>query len=135
MRTELAWRDKKAVDAPVVKGLAVAALAAMGEAGDDKLGLLAPLLTDEIASYCLNMSKLNLYQCLAVSKPQYEDIFCLGQHSMIDIGNCVVKAAGSDPGDQAGQGGNPRAGAENPSQEVVFHGRAETLRAWAEACI
>ena len=41
------------------------------------------------------MSKLNLYQCLAVSKPQYEDIFCLGQHSMIDIGNCVVKAAGS----------------------------------------
>ena len=79
----------------VVKGLAVAALAAMGEAGDDKLGLIAPLLTDEISSYCLNMSKLNLYQCLAVSKPQYEDIFCLGQHSMIDIGNCVVKAAGS----------------------------------------
>jgi hypothetical protein len=79
----------------VMKGLAIAALAAMGEAGDDKLERLAPLLADEVSAYCLNMSKLNLYQCLAVSKPQYEDIFCLGQHSMIDIGACVVKAAGS----------------------------------------
>jgi hypothetical protein len=79
----------------VVNGLAIAALAALGEAGDDKLDRLQPLLTDETSGYCLNMSKLNLYQCLAVSKPQYEDIFCLGQHSMIDIGQCVVKAAGS----------------------------------------
>jgi hypothetical protein len=79
----------------VVKGLAVAALTALGEAGDDKLEQITPLLSDETAGYCLNMSKLNLYQCLAVSKPQYEDIFCLGQHSMIDIGQCVVKAAGS----------------------------------------
>lgn len=79
----------------VVKGLAIAALAAMGEAGDDQADRLTPLLTDETSGYCLNMSKLNLYQCLAVSRPQYEDIFCLGQHSMIDIGQCVAKAAGS----------------------------------------
>jgi hypothetical protein len=81
--------------ATVARGLAVAALAAMGEAGDDHLQQLAPLLQEESSAYCLNMSKLNLYQCLAVSRPQYEDIFCLGQHSMIDIGQCVVKAAGS----------------------------------------
>ena len=79
----------------VVRGLAIAALAAMGEAGDDKLAQITPLLTDETSGYCLNMSKLNLYQGLAVSKPQYEDIFCLGQHSMMDIGQCVIKAAGS----------------------------------------
>ena len=79
----------------VVRGLAIAALAAMGEAGDDKLDRIMPLLADETSGYCLNMSKLNLYQCLAVSKPQYEDIFCLGQHSMMDIGQCVIKAAGS----------------------------------------
>jgi hypothetical protein len=79
----------------VVRGLAIAALAAMGEAGDDHLDRIMPLLADESSGYCLNMSKLNLYQCLAVSKPQYEDIFCLGQHSMMDIGQCVIKAAGS----------------------------------------
>jgi hypothetical protein len=79
----------------VARGLAIAALAALGEAGDDHLDQIMPLLSDESSGYCLNMSKLNLYQCLAVSRPQYEDIFCLGQHSMIDIGQCVVKAAGS----------------------------------------
>lgn len=79
----------------VQRALALAALAALGEAGDEKYDQISWLLTDEASSYCLNMSKLNLYQCLAVSKPQYEDIFCMGQHSMIDIGQCVVKAAGS----------------------------------------
>lgn len=79
----------------VIHGLAVAALAALGQAGDDKLDRVMPLLTEESSAYCLTMSKLNLYQCLAVSKPHYEDIFCLGQHSMMDIGQCVIKAAGS----------------------------------------
>ena len=40
---------------------------------------------------------LNLYQCLAVSKPHYEDIFCLGQHVMLDTGQCVMIAAGAPP--------------------------------------
>jgi len=41
------------------------------------------------------MAKLNLYQCLAVSKPHYEDIFCLGQHILIDTGSCMVKWTGA----------------------------------------
>jgi hypothetical protein len=40
------------------------------------------------------MAKLNLYQCLAVSRPHYEDVFCLGQHIMMDTGRCMIKAAG-----------------------------------------
>ena len=38
------------------------------------------------------MAKLNLYQCLASAGPHYEDIYCLGQHAMIDPGQCVVDA-------------------------------------------
>ena len=53
------------------------------------------LKTQDDSSFCLNMAKLNLYQCLAVSKPHYEDVFCLGQHILIDTGACVVKAAGA----------------------------------------
>ena len=41
------------------------------------------------------MGKLNLYQCLAVAKPHYEDVFCLGQHILIDTGQCVIKASGA----------------------------------------
>ncbi|HYE47324.1 MAG TPA: hypothetical protein VEA44_16285, partial [Caulobacter sp.] len=79
----------------VVRGLALAALAALGEAGDDKLAALTPLFFDEPSMFCLNMSKLMLYQCLAAAKPHYEDVFCLGQHVLIDTGQCTLKSAGA----------------------------------------
>jgi hypothetical protein len=79
----------------VIRGLAVAALAALGAAGDENLTSIDALSVDPATNSCLNMAKLNLYQCLAVSKPHYEDIFCLGQHILIDTGACVIKAAGA----------------------------------------
>jgi hypothetical protein len=79
----------------IVRGLAVAALAALGEAGDEELISLAPLMTDGPTATCLNTAKLNLYQCLAVARPNYEDIFCLGQHVLMDTGQCVMIAAGA----------------------------------------
>ena len=79
----------------VIRGMAVAALAALGYAGDDKLPLIEAVMAEPASAMCLNMAKLNLYQCLAVSKPHYEDVFCLGQHIMIDTGMCVIKASGA----------------------------------------
>jgi hypothetical protein len=79
----------------VVRGLTLAALAAIGEAGDANFDAITTLSAEPNAAYCLNMAKLNLYQCLAVSKPHYEDIFCLGQHILIDTGSCLVKATGA----------------------------------------
>ncbi|GGL34349.1 MULTISPECIES: hypothetical protein [Caulobacter] len=79
----------------VIRGLAVAALAALGYAGDDKLPLIEAVMAEPASAMCLNMAKLNLYQCLAVAKPHYEDVFCLGQHIMIDTGMCVLKASGA----------------------------------------
>jgi hypothetical protein len=78
----------------VVRGLAVAALAALGQAGDASLDLVTPVMAEPNAGTCLSLSKLNLYQCLAVSKPYYEDVFCLGQHAMIDTGKCVMRSVG-----------------------------------------
>jgi len=78
----------------VTRGLAVAALAALGEGGDENDAAVQGLMTDSNGGFCLNMSKLNLYQCLAVAKPWYEDVFCLGQHVLIDTGQCITKAAG-----------------------------------------
>jgi len=78
----------------VVHALAVAALAALGEAGDDKAPLIVSMLGDASSQKCLDMAKLNLYQCLAVAKPHYEDVFCLGQHALADTGECMEYAAG-----------------------------------------
>jgi len=80
----------------ITNGLAIAAIAALGGADDGSdQARLAPLLVESETAYCLNMAKLNLYQCLAVAGPHYEDIFCLGQHGLMDTGQCMISAAGS----------------------------------------
>ena len=81
----------------VIRGLALAALAVLGEAGDDHAAQIAPIVGESVTAACLGDAKLNLYQCLAVSKPHYEDIFCLGQHVMMDTGQCVMISAGAPP--------------------------------------
>ena len=78
----------------VLRGLSLAALAVFGRAGEADLPRLAPLLSDAKSADCMKMAKLNLYQCMAVAGPHYEDVFCLGQHALIDTGQCVIAAAG-----------------------------------------
>ena len=82
----------------VYRGLALAALAALGEATSlEREPGVNSLLEENTAGFCLNMSKLNLFQCLSVAKPYYEDVFCLGQHILLDTAQCVTKAAGTPP--------------------------------------
>ncbi len=78
----------------VARALQVAAIAALGEAGDDAYDQLAAVAVDDNTTTCLHIAKLNLYQCLAVAKPNYEDIFCMGQHALADTGSCLAKNAG-----------------------------------------
>jgi hypothetical protein len=72
----------------VARGVALAALSVLGEQRQGQ-----SLMSEPNTGSCLHMAKLNLYQCLASAGPHYEDIFCLGQHAMIDPGQCVVDAA------------------------------------------
>ena len=78
----------------VIRSLAIAALAALGEAGDANVEQVLGLMNEPNIGGCMNSSKLNLYQCLAVARPHYEDVFCLGQHAMMDTGRCMIRAAG-----------------------------------------
>ncbi len=79
----------------VVRGMAIAALAVLGAAGDDDMANISALMVNDGDGFCFNMSKLNLYQCLSVAKPYYEDIFCLGLHAMMDTSQCVMSSVGS----------------------------------------
>ncbi|HXV00154.1 MAG TPA: hypothetical protein VG166_06630 [Caulobacteraceae bacterium] len=78
----------------VARAVQIAAIAALGEANDGTYDQLSILAADEGTNTCLHMAKLNLYQCLAVAKPNYEDIFCTGQHGMADTGSCIAHNAG-----------------------------------------
>lgn len=83
-----------AVTPVTVRAAALAALAVLGAAGDEAAPGLTRVLHDPKADSCMKMAKLNLYQCLAVAGPHYEDVFCLGQHAMMETAQCVSDAAG-----------------------------------------
>lgn len=81
----------------VVRSLAIAALAALGAAGDEARANTDALTVESNNEFCLNMSKLMLYQCLAASRPSYEDMFCLGRHVVRDLGSCTTQALRPPP--------------------------------------
>lgn len=83
--------------AVVNRALTIAALAALGAAGEDVRGDNDLWTTDPNAQFCLQMSKLMLYQCLAASRPSYEDMFCLGRHIMNDLATCVSQSLSPGP--------------------------------------
>lgn len=94
--------DSAEAPTPVmVRSLALAAMAELGQARSRDMPRLQVLLTERSSADCLRWSKLNLYQCMAVAGPHYEDIFCLGQHALIDTGQCVAKAASFTPAQPA----------------------------------
>jgi hypothetical protein len=74
------------------RSLALAAESVLGHATGPERDRLSPLLSEADSAECFKMAKLNLYQCMAVAGPQYEDIFCMGQHAMMDTGHCVADA-------------------------------------------
>jgi hypothetical protein len=76
------------------RALQLAAIAALGEATNTSYLNLATLVRDDVTEACLERAKRDLFQCLAVAKPNYEDIFCMGQHEMIDPSTCLANAVG-----------------------------------------
>ena len=72
----------------VTRAVALAALSALG---DEARGRSLTASEPRTGS-CLRLAKLNLYQCLASAGPQYEDIYCLGQHAMMETSRCVTDA-------------------------------------------
>ncbi|MDP3801180.1 hypothetical protein [Brevundimonas sp.] len=75
----------------VVRSLALAALAALGAGGEDARANTEALTVDQNSEFCLNMSKLMLFQCLAASRPSYEDMFCVGRHVARDLATCTAQ--------------------------------------------
>ncbi|HEY2658984.1 MAG TPA: hypothetical protein VGI79_04630 [Caulobacteraceae bacterium] len=80
--------------AVVQRGLTLAALAVLGRADRQELENVG-LVKVRASADCMTMAKLNLYQCLAVAGPHYEDIFCLGEHALKETGQCLREGAGA----------------------------------------
>jgi len=96
------------------RALALAAEAVLGHARGGDRDRLSPLLTETSSAQCLRMAKLNLYQCMAVAGPQYEDIYCMGQHAMYDTAQCVSTASHGGGQTMAAYSVRPSQGAYQP---------------------
>ncbi|MFA4893934.1 hypothetical protein [Brevundimonas sp.] len=77
----------------VTNALALAALAALGAAGEDARANTVALQSEPTSRNCLHESKLMLFQCLAASRPSYEDMFCVGRHIVRDLATCTRSSA------------------------------------------
>jgi len=73
----------------VSSALALAALAALDAAGSNAVANTDALQYDRTSQDCFASSKLNLFQCLAASRPSYEVEFCLGRHVVRDLATCA----------------------------------------------
>jgi len=73
----------------VSSALALAALAALDGAGENAVSNTDALQYDRASQDCFASSKLNLFQCLAASRPSYEVEFCLGRHIVRDLATCA----------------------------------------------
>jgi hypothetical protein len=64
-------------------------LAVRYSAGGTNEKLVETYSKNDRAEQCLHMASLTLRQCIAATRAPYEEAFCLGEHGMIDPGECV----------------------------------------------
>jgi hypothetical protein len=81
----------------VTQSLAIAALAALGAGDEAYKPNLEYLQADQTSEFCFSMSKLMLFQCLAASRPSFEDMFCVGRHVARDLATCTAQNLSPGP--------------------------------------
>jgi len=75
----------------IARSLSIAAPAALGAGRrDDRAHTEAPA-GGQNSRFCPTLSKLMLFQCLAASRPSYEDMFCVGRHVARDLATCTAQ--------------------------------------------
>lgn len=74
---------------------AVAALQAL-DAVDANQSAVTRLIADPRSRDCFEMAQLQLYQCMSAARFRYENVFCMGQHGLRDIGTCIGAVGQAD---------------------------------------
>jgi hypothetical protein len=72
--------------------LSIAALRAIGDDNRFTEDSLQSLLADPLAQRCIEWARVNLAQCVAAAHFEYEDSFCIAQHALLDVSQCLEAA-------------------------------------------
>lgn len=103
----------------IARSLSIAALAALGAGGEDARANTEALTVEQNSEFCLNMSKLMLFQCLAASRPSYEDMFCVGRHVARDLATCTAQNITPAPVEPTANAAADSAPAQTPVAEAA----------------
>ena len=71
----------------VSRMLAVAALQSI-EDGD--MSAMDRMLDDPSVERCINWARLSMAQCVAAGHFKYEDSFCIAEHALMDVADCLT---------------------------------------------
>jgi hypothetical protein len=93
-----AWRLKLDRAEAVNRMTTIAALQALG-AAEQRPQQTQQLLSETRSQQCMAMSRLQLYQCMSAARFRYENAFCLSQHALRDVGQCISGVAQPGPAD------------------------------------
>jgi hypothetical protein len=73
----------------------IAALQAL-DAIEERRPAVDQMMSDPRSRDCLEMAQLQLYQCMSAARYRYENAFCMGQHAIRNIGECIGEIATPD---------------------------------------
>ncbi len=74
---------------PIADSIATLAAYRILEADAASTPSIRTTMTERQTAGCVNMAQLNLQQCVAAAHKHYEIPFCIGEHALSDIGQCI----------------------------------------------
>jgi len=89
------WRANPTRSEALDRMAAVAALQAL-DAVDTNQSAVTRLIADPRSRDCIEMAQLQLYQCMSAARFRYENTFCMSEHALRDVGQCIGNVAQPD---------------------------------------
>jgi len=86
------WRVYRPRAEALDRMASVAALQAL-DAGTSHQTTIAQLLQDPRSYQCVDLTQLQLIQCMSAARFRYENTFCLAAHGLRDVGQCIGDVA------------------------------------------
>lgn len=74
------------------KAVTLAALEILGASGEQSRTWIDGYSFESKLNQCTTIARLNVEQCLAAGHFKYEDAFCIAQHELTDISNCMTQS-------------------------------------------
>ncbi|MBL8548401.1 MAG: hypothetical protein JNJ73_00345 [Hyphomonadaceae bacterium] len=102
----LAWRIKPERAEAINRMTTIAALDALGATAEQPQRV-SQLLSEPRSNSCLEMAQLQLYQCMSAARFRYENAFCMSQHALRDVGQCINGVAQLAPSNALAQAIGP----------------------------